>query len=49
LEDIKLPSGVVAVTHGKKNPVLVSVVSLAAEAEATPAAAAEGKKPEGKK
>lgn len=47
LEDIKLPTGVVAVTHGKKNPVLVSVVSLAAEAEAAPAA--EAKKPEGKK
>jgi large subunit ribosomal protein L25 len=47
LEDIKLPDGVTAVTHGKKNPVLVSVVSLAAEAEATPAA--DAKKPEGKK
>ena len=38
LEDVKLPAGVVAVTHGKKNPVLVSVVSVAAEAEPTPAA-----------
>ncbi len=47
LEDIKLPDGVSAVTHGKKNPVLVSVVSVAAEAEAAPAA--DGKKPEGKK
>jgi large subunit ribosomal protein L25 len=47
LDDIKLPTGVVAVTHGKKNPVLVSVVSVAAEAEVAPAA--EAKKPEGKK
>jgi large subunit ribosomal protein L25 len=47
LDDITLPTGVVAVTHGKKNPVLVSVVSVAAEAEAAPAA--EAKKPEGKK
>jgi large subunit ribosomal protein L25 len=47
LEDVKLPAGVVAVTHGKKNPVLVSVVSVAAEAEPTPAA--DAKKPEGKK
>jgi large subunit ribosomal protein L25 len=47
LEDVKLPDGVVAVTHGKKNPVLVSVVSVAAEAEAAPAA--DAKKPEGKK
>ena len=47
LDDIKLPTGVVAVTHGKKNPVLVSVVSVAAEAEVAPTA--EAKKPEGKK
>jgi large subunit ribosomal protein L25 len=47
LDDITLPTGVVAVTHGKKNPVLVSVVSVAAEAEVAPAA--EAKKPEGKK
>jgi len=47
LDDIMLPTGVVAVTHGKKNPVLVSVVSVAAEAEVAPAA--EAKKPEGKK
>ena len=47
LEDIKLPEGVTAVTHGKKNPVLVSVVSVAAEAEVAPVA--EAKKPEGKK
>ena len=55
LEDIQLPKGVSAVTHGKKNPVLVSVVSTvaeeapaAAEAAAAPAAdakpAAKGKK-----
>lgn len=46
LNDIKLPKGVKAVTHGKPNPVLVSVVTTAAEesaadaAEAAPAAAA---------
>jgi len=42
LDDIKLPKGVTAVTHGKKNPVLVSVVIVggeAAEAEPAPAAA----------
>jgi hypothetical protein len=31
LADIKLPKGVKAVTHGKPNPVLVSVVTTAAE------------------
>jgi large subunit ribosomal protein L25 len=40
LEDIKLPKGVKAVTHGKKNPVLVSVVVKAAEEAAAEAAAA---------
>jgi large subunit ribosomal protein L25 len=43
LQDITLPKGVKAVTHGKPNPVLVSVVTSAAEesaAEATPDAAA---------
>ena len=46
LSDITLPKGVTAVTHGKKNPVLVSVVAVggseepAATASATPAAAA---------
>jgi large subunit ribosomal protein L25 len=46
LNDITLPKGVKAVTHGKTNPVLVSVVTSAAEesaettAEAAPAAAA---------
>jgi len=41
LADIKLPKGVTAVTHGKANPVLVSVVAPAEEVEAAPAAAAE--------
>jgi large subunit ribosomal protein L25 len=45
LNDIELPKGVSAVTHGKVNPVLVSVVTVAAEAE-TPAADAA---PAGKK
>jgi large subunit ribosomal protein L25 len=42
LDDVKLPKGVTAVTHGKKNPVIVSVVAVAgADAtEAAPAAAA---------
>jgi large subunit ribosomal protein L25 len=47
LNDITLPKGVTAVTHGKANPVLVSVVTPAAEeapaADAT-APAAEAKK-----
>lgn len=39
LADITLPKGVTAVSHGKKNPVLVSVVAVAASAEvAAPAA-----------
>ena len=50
LNDISLPKGVTAVTHGKQNPVLVSVVNAAAEeapaAEAPTAAAAA---PEAKK
>jgi large subunit ribosomal protein L25 len=33
LKDIKLPKGVTAVTRGKENPVLVSVVAPAGEAE----------------
>ena len=42
LNDITLPKGVTAVTHGKANPVLVSVVAVAAEAEdAAPAAEAK--------
>jgi len=43
LNDITLPKGVTAVTHGKANPVLVSVVAVAAEAEAA-APGAEAKK-----
>ncbi len=47
LDDIQLPKGVTAVTHGKKNPVLVSVVTTVAEeapaAEAAAAPAAEAK------
>lgn len=48
LNDIQLPKGVKAVTHGKPNPVLVSVVTTAAEesaetAEAAAAAPAEAK------
>ncbi len=41
LSDIKLPKGVTAVTHGKTNPVVVSVVMVAGAdaAEAAPAAA----------
>jgi large subunit ribosomal protein L25 len=39
LNDITLPKGVTAVTHGKVNPVLVSVVTTAEEAAETPAAA----------
>ena len=41
LADIKLPKGVKAVTHGKPNPVLVSVVMAAAEESAADAAGAE--------
>ena len=37
--DITLPKGVTVVTHGKSNPVIVSVVTVAAEVE-TPAAPA---------
>ena len=49
LNDITLPKGVTALTHGKANPVLVSVVTPAAEeapaaAEAAAAPAAEAKK-----
>ena len=40
LDDITLPKGVTAVTRGKKNPVLVSVVTTAAEEAPAPAAAA---------
>jgi large subunit ribosomal protein L25 len=47
LADITLPKGVKAITHGKKNPVLVSVVAPAAE-EAAPAAAAPAADPKAK-
>ncbi|MBI5278551.1 MAG: 50S ribosomal protein L25/general stress protein Ctc [Burkholderiales bacterium] len=42
LNDIPLPKGVKAVTHGKPNPVVVSVVMAAAEESAEAAVAAEG-------
>jgi large subunit ribosomal protein L25 len=48
LADIKLPKGVKAVTHGKPNPVIVSVVTTAAEesaADAAPDAAAAAAAP----
>jgi len=41
LGDIQLPKGVSAVTHGKKNPVLVSVVSTVAEEAPAAEAAAD--------
>jgi large subunit ribosomal protein L25 len=44
LNDITLPDGVKAVTHGKVNPVLVSVVEPAAEEVAPTPAAAEAPK-----
>ncbi|WBY00502.1 50S ribosomal protein L25/general stress protein Ctc [Ramlibacter tataouinensis] len=40
LADINLPKGVSAVTHGKKNPVLVSVMATAAEESAAEGEAA---------
>lgn len=40
LSDIKLPKGVTAVTHGKANPVLVSVVAVGGADAAEPAPAA---------
>jgi large subunit ribosomal protein L25 len=50
LNDISLPKGVTAVTHGKQNPVLVSVVNAAAEeAPAAEAPAAAAAAPEAKK
>ncbi|HSV84267.1 MAG TPA: 50S ribosomal protein L25/general stress protein Ctc [Ramlibacter sp.] len=46
LNDVQLPKGVKAVTHGKPNPVIVSVVTPAAEESAeAAAAAAEGAAP----
>jgi large subunit ribosomal protein L25 len=40
LNDITLPAGCKAITHGKKNPVLVSVVAFVEEVVAAPVAAA---------
>ena len=40
LNDIVLPKGVTAVSHGRKNPVVVSVVVIAAPTEAAPVAEA---------
>ncbi len=57
LNDIALPKGVTAVTHGKNNPVIVSVVAVAgaepaaevaAAPAAAPAAAGKGAAPAGK-
>ncbi len=45
LADVTLPKGVTAVTHGKKNPVLVSVVVPAEEAAPAEAAAAPAPAP----
>jgi large subunit ribosomal protein L25 len=45
LNDIKLPKGVKAVTHGKPNPVLVSVVTTAAEESAESAEGAAAAAP----
>ena len=47
LADVVLPKGVTAVTHGKGNPVVVSVVVIAAP-EAAPAADAAAAAPAGK-
>jgi len=47
LADIALPKGVSAVTHGKKNPVIVSVVAVAG-AEVAPAADAAAAAPAAK-
>lgn len=42
LSEIKLPKGVTAVMHGKKDPVVVSVAVVGGEESAEAAAAAEG-------
>jgi large subunit ribosomal protein L25 len=44
LNDIALPTGCKPVTHGKKNPVLVSVVAFVEEVVAAPAAPVEDAK-----
>ena len=43
LDDLKVPKGVTAVTHGKTNPVVVSVVSVAEEAAPAEEGAADKK------
>ena len=48
INDITLPKGVKAVTHGKVNPVLVSVVSVAEEAAPEPSAAPAASPAKGK-
>ena len=48
LNDITLPAGCKAVTHGKKNPVLVSVVAPVEEVVAAPVAAPVDAKGKGK-
>jgi large subunit ribosomal protein L25 len=49
LSDITLPKGVKALTHGRKDPVLVAVVEQKAEEEAAPAAAAAAVDPKAAK
>lgn len=49
LNDITLPKGIKAITHGKPNPVLVSVVVQAEEEAAAPAAAAAAPAADAKK
>lgn len=48
VSDLKLPEGIKVVTHGKKDPVIVSV-STQAEEEAAPAPAVAAPAPAGKK
>ena len=48
VNDLVLPKGVKVVTHGKVNPVVVSVVAIAAAEEETPAAADAKAAPTGK-
>jgi large subunit ribosomal protein L25 len=45
LDDIQLPKGVKAITHGKPNPVLVSVTLPVEEEVAAPAAAPAAEAP----
>lgn len=46
VNDIALPKGVTVVTHGKENPVVVSVVMVAGVEEAAPEAAAAAATPD---